>query len=173
MHMDNYEQQTTPFRERIALLIGDEKPYSWAARVGISKGGFAQIWNNQTSTPHRATVQRICDATGASFEWLMHGKGEPFPGKADAEPQSATQEPPSAAPVEPEQSGKVAGTITPRSVDLETMKFVDQVLEEWLQERGLRLKPERRAGVLAVLCDYLAKGATAKDLQEMLKVLSA
>lgn len=87
--------------------------------------------------------------------------------------QQAAAETSPATPVEPEQSGKVVGTITPRSVDLETMKFVDQVLEEWLQERGLRLKPERRAGVLAVLCDYLAKGATAKDLQEMLKVLSA
>ncbi|MCD5362761.1 MULTISPECIES: DNA-binding protein [Chromobacterium] len=77
--------------------------------------------------------------------------------------------------IEAAQEEKVAGTIMPggRSVDLETIKFVDAVLEEWLQKKGLRLKPERRAGILAVLCDYLAKGATEKDLQEMLKVLSA
>jgi hypothetical protein len=82
------------------------------------------------------------------------------------------------ASTEPEEvlrEEKVAGVITPgeRSVDLATIKFVDEVLEEWLQKKGLRLKPGRRAGILAVLCDYLAKGATEKDLQEMLKVLSA
>lgn len=91
-------------------------------------------------------------------------------------PQNDGQE----MPIAPESSvkpvqGKVIGTITPggRNVDLETLKFVDTVLEEWLQQKGLRLKPERRAGVLAVLCDYLEKGATADDLREMLKVLSA
>lgn len=73
-----------------------------------------------------------------------------------------------------DQQSKVAGTITPgRNVDLETVMLVDAVLEEWLQEKGLRLKPERRAGVLAVLCDYLSKGATKENLREMLKVLSA
>lgn len=93
--------------------------------------------------------------------------------QAEAQPSGVMPESP--IPSEEEPQGKVIGTITPggRSIDLETMKFVDAVLEEWLQKKGLRLKPERRAGVLAVLCDYLAKGATQQELQEMLKVLSA
>lgn len=95
-----------------------------------------------------------------------------LPQEGGASPVAASE---AAKPEEGAEESKVAGTIMPggRGVDLETVKFVDAVLEEWLQKKGLRLKPERRAGVLAVLCDYLAKGATEKDLQEMLKVLSA
>lgn len=100
---------------------------------------------------------------GTRWVYEIPGQYIPLPEQASTEPEEAIRE------------EKVAGVITPgeRSVDLATIKFVDEVLEEWLQKKGLRLKPGRRAGILAVLCDYLAKGATEKDLQEMLKVLSA
>ncbi|VVD84211.1 hypothetical protein PNO31109_01263 [Pandoraea nosoerga] len=79
-------------------------------------------------------------------------------------------------PVVPKARGEVVGTITPGGpkVDLEKLQFVDRVLEEWLQERGLRLKPERRAAVLSVLYDYMTnKGATSEEVQRLLKITAS
>lgn len=68
----------------------------------------------------------------------------------------------------------VAGTIQPgpAGVDLALVKFADEVLEQWLQNNGLILKPERRAAVLAVLIDYLSKGASRDDLINMMKAMA-
>ncbi|MCW3479703.1 hypothetical protein OL229_09030 [Neisseriaceae bacterium JH1-16] len=74
-----------------------------------------------------------------------------------------------------EQIGKVAGTIVAGSaqIDLEMLQLVEATLEEWLQSRGLRLKPDRRGAIVAVLYDYLAKGASQEDMVRMLKAMAA
>jgi len=41
--------------------------------------------------------------------------------------------------------------------------MVDAILEETLQKRGLRLKPERRAAVLAFLYDFIVNKNGSKD----------
>lgn len=68
----------------------------------------------------------------------------------------------------------VAGAIQPgpAGVDLALVRFADEVLEQWLQNNGLILKPERRAAVLAVLIDYLSKGASRDDLINMMKAMA-
>ncbi|MCW3478808.1 DNA-binding protein [Neisseriaceae bacterium JH1-16] len=74
------------------------------------------------------------------------------------------------------QGGNVTGPIVAGSsqVNLEMLQLVETTLEEWLQEKGLRLKPERRGAVLAVLYDYVVnKHASNEDIQRLLKVLSA
>ena len=68
--------QNPEFRERLQLLIGEEKPFGWAARVGISKGAFTRIWNEGTM-PKPDVLQKIKRHTEASLDWLIDGDGTP------------------------------------------------------------------------------------------------
>lgn len=65
------------FRDRIALLVGNGKPFGWAERVGISKGAFARIWNEGT-VPTYELLMRITSASGVNLHWLLTGEGERF-----------------------------------------------------------------------------------------------
>jgi transcriptional regulator with XRE-family HTH domain len=62
------------FYERLKLLIGDDKPFAWAARVGLSKGAFNRVWNQGTIPSHEGLV-KIKIATGVSLDWLLTGEG--------------------------------------------------------------------------------------------------
>lgn len=79
--------------------------------------------------------------------------------------ETAQSAPGSHQSTEQGQLGSVVGTITPggAGVDLETLQMVDAILEETLQKRGLRLKPERRAAVLAFLYDFIVNKNGSKD----------
>lgn len=79
---------TEGFLSRLTQLIGDKKPFRWAAEVGISKGAFDRIWNKGT-VPSAELLVRIYNATGVSIDWLLTGQGprsalqvlfEPAPG---------------------------------------------------------------------------------------------
>ena len=61
------------FRARLAQIIGQEPPYAWAARVGISKGAFSRIWN-QGTVPSSELLNRIRIASGVSIDWLLTGE---------------------------------------------------------------------------------------------------
>lgn len=65
------------FLKRLKTLIGDEKPYAWAARVGISKGALTRMLN-EASVPAAAILKRIAEKTGANIHWLITGEGEKF-----------------------------------------------------------------------------------------------
>ncbi|MGE4334572.1 MAG: helix-turn-helix domain-containing protein [Pigmentiphaga sp.] len=60
---------------RLAQVIGDEKPFAWADRVGISKGAFSRIWKEGT-VPGPEHLCRIRDVEGISIDWLLTGQGE-------------------------------------------------------------------------------------------------
>ncbi len=62
------------FHTRLALLIGGEKPFAWAKRVGIPSGTFARIWKERT-IPTGDHLNRIADVTGVSLDWLLRGQG--------------------------------------------------------------------------------------------------
>ena len=59
---------------RLALIIKDEPPFTWAVRVGISKGAFSRIWKEGT-VPGPDHLKRINQTTGVSIDWLLTGKG--------------------------------------------------------------------------------------------------
>lgn len=61
------------FRLRLESLIGDEPPFAWAQRVGISKGAFSRIWNGG-SVPKPELLLKIREATGVSVDWLLTGE---------------------------------------------------------------------------------------------------
>lgn len=67
---------------------------------------------------------------------------------------------------------KVAGSIAAgsRDVDWEKMDLAMRALDEWEQERGIKVAPERRSAVISVLYDYLVRGEM-KELGRVFKAL--
>lgn len=63
------------FHARLRKLIGNEAPYAWAERMGISKGAFTRIWKEGT-VPTSELLYRIRAATGVSLDWLLTGQGK-------------------------------------------------------------------------------------------------
>lgn len=76
------ETETIPgFRNRIALLVGNDDPFAWAKKVGIPSSTFDRIWNSGT-TPKAPHLIRIAEACGVSIDWLLTGKTEKASGSA-------------------------------------------------------------------------------------------
>lgn len=70
-----------PLKERIKFLMTENelnRPYSFATRVGLSKGTFTGIWKEGRSSLHQGTINKICAATGANPAWLATGIGEMY-----------------------------------------------------------------------------------------------
>ncbi|CAB1222387.1 hypothetical protein [Acinetobacter bouvetii] len=77
----NNSELNNPLKERIKLLMTAEeleKPYSFATRVGLSKGTFTGIWVEGRTSLQKKTIDKIAEATGADPVWLMTGEREPF-----------------------------------------------------------------------------------------------
>jgi phage repressor protein C with HTH and peptisase S24 domain len=60
-------------KDRLLAVIGDEEPYRWAARHGISKATLFHILN-KGGNPRAEQLLRIGAATGKSIEWLLTGE---------------------------------------------------------------------------------------------------
>lgn len=60
------------FRARLEKILAGEPPFTWAKRVGISKGAIARIWHEGTY-PTGDLLLRIKRATGVSLDWLLTG----------------------------------------------------------------------------------------------------
>ena len=65
------------FWARIETLIGDERPYPWAERVGINRSAF-QSARSRGKKPLPKTVRIWSEKIGCSYDWLNNGVGEPF-----------------------------------------------------------------------------------------------
>lgn len=81
LNTENNSELENPLKERIKLLMNESelrKPYSFATRVGLSKGTFTGIWKEGRSSLHQGTIKKICEATGANPTWLMTGIGEQY-----------------------------------------------------------------------------------------------
>jgi transcriptional regulator with XRE-family HTH domain len=70
------------------MLIGDEKPFRWAKRIGLSKGTLTSILR-LGNHPQAKTLDKIAAETGCSRAWLEEGKGKPFPAGDHAALQNA------------------------------------------------------------------------------------
>lgn len=80
----NSENGNSGFRARIQTLVGKEKPYLWAKRLGIPSASFDRIWREGT-IPKAEHLVRIAKGCGVTIDWLVIG--EP-PQKKDGEPVS-------------------------------------------------------------------------------------
>ena len=70
----NSENMNTEFRERLEKLIGEEKPFPWGRRIGLSPGVFNRMWNEGTP-PKADALALISKETGVSLDWLILGIG--------------------------------------------------------------------------------------------------
>lgn len=61
------------FKERLKLLMKDEKPYTWARRAGIKKGLFQYYWQ-KGRIPTYENLRKIQDFSGCSLDWLLTGR---------------------------------------------------------------------------------------------------
>lgn len=68
--------------------------------------------------------------------------------------------------------GKESGTIAAGTakVDTNKLEIAMRTLDEWERDRGISMAPDRRAAVISVLYDYLARGEES-ELARVLKAL--
>ena len=67
------------FKERLIFLWQHEaKQAKIAADIGMTIAGFSRIWNEE-GLPKAETLKKIKQLKGCSIDWLLTGKGEPFP----------------------------------------------------------------------------------------------
>jgi len=71
----NSEIMNSDFRARLEGLIGEEKPFPWGRRIGLSPGVFNRMWNEGTP-PKADALALIAEKTGVSLDWLVLGIGE-------------------------------------------------------------------------------------------------
>jgi hypothetical protein len=61
----------------LITLIGNEKPFAWAKRIGIPGPTFDRVWHHggQLKSEHLALISR---KTGVSIDWLLTGQGSMY-----------------------------------------------------------------------------------------------
>lgn len=79
------------FKERLERLIGDEKPFSWATRVGVAGATFSRMWNDGVP-PKADSLEKIAKVTGVSIDWLLTGEGAMMRGEVPGEASRAVAE---------------------------------------------------------------------------------
>lgn len=62
------------FKERLAIIIGDEAPHAWGARMGITGSTWSGLWKGE-ATPSSKTLIKIAWQTNVSLTWLLTGRG--------------------------------------------------------------------------------------------------
>lgn len=75
------------FWDRMHLLIGSERPYTWAERHGIPKSSF-QAARQRGSKPLTSTLNDWAARIGCDPDWLASGAGEPWPTQTQRQSQS-------------------------------------------------------------------------------------
>lgn len=71
----NSEKDINGLISRLELLKGSEKPYTWAAKIGITQATFNRMWK-EGLPPKADTLLLISEKSGCSIDWLLTGKGE-------------------------------------------------------------------------------------------------
>ncbi|MEO5334566.1 MAG: helix-turn-helix domain containing protein [Magnetococcus sp. YQC-5] len=69
----NAELKDPEFHQRLTELIGEEKPFSWAKRLGIHTTTFMRMWKDG-SIPSVSVLLQIKEKTGVSIDWLLTGE---------------------------------------------------------------------------------------------------
>lgn len=71
---NNYDTYQEGLHDRLTILIGKEKPFAWAKRIGIPSATFSRLWNDGV-VPKADTLLCIAKAENVSIDWLLTGKG--------------------------------------------------------------------------------------------------
>ena len=144
-------------RARLMMLIGGDKPFAWARRVGISKGGMQNLLDG--GIPRDKTINKIIAATGVSSDWLLYGKGE------------------MRSPAPPEY--RVERTLDSH-LGTDLLREIIEAVEQALAASSRRLPPAEKARLVSAAAKiYMSsgsadrKGALGKITLALLDLLSA
>ncbi len=144
MNDPDYKDQEV--RARLELAIGDEKPFAWAARVGIEKATFSRYWN-QGTVPTGPILKKIAQA-GISIDWLLTGEGS----------MRATSQAKSDA----------------RLSDLKSLRLALETVEQGLIETGRTMAPAQKAELAVAVYDlYAGSGGTVEKARVLRLIKSA
>lgn len=148
------------FMERLKLLIGDEKPFAWASRVGIPSSTFARIWKAGT-VPTAKFLRLIRQNTGVSLDWLLTGEGPMWAGEAAAAPAPTPVESP------PVPLGAPPGALL---FDEEILREVLHAVELVLARRPVPPAPAAKARLAAAMYRLMLRrhgaGGNSKAMRE-------
>lgn len=92
--------------------------------------------------------------------------GVPGGGLGVAEPGS-----PYVLPEKPSEGSAPASIAGGRIADPDLLTVAIRAFEEWAAARNLVVAPDRKAAIIAVLYDYLARGAGEKEVRTFLQVV--
>ena len=67
----------TLFAKRLKVLINNDSFRSFEAKCHLTNGAVTKYLNGRL--PQFDALVSICMATGCSADWLLLGKGKPFP----------------------------------------------------------------------------------------------
>ena len=116
---------------------------SAAGAAGVSSDSL-QRYIREEVEPTFSAVAGLAHAAGVNLEWLATGEGPMLRGEAEH-----------VAPL-----------------DQGVMRDVIQVVEEFLQERGLRLEPEKKAELLVLLYEDVREHEGKVDRARILKLVN-
>lgn len=151
-NLKNWELQNNSLKERIQFLMTEEelqKPYSFATRVGLSKGTFTGIWVQGRKSLHQQTIDKISASTGVNAGWLATGVGEPFPDSSDNAQITSQQAQTPALPPQHNTIQKQGLTLS-TSINLDKLKEVFETTEEILRTQN-RTMPALARGEFTVM----------------------
>lgn len=66
----------TEIKKRLWSLMTEkerEMPFKFANRIGLSKSTFHNLWTKGNTSMHRATAEKIAQATGTDPDWVHTG----------------------------------------------------------------------------------------------------
>ncbi|WP_050408757.1 hypothetical protein [Massilia sp. NR 4-1] len=127
-----------------AILTRAEKE-AWPYETKIGLGGARKVF----AIPSRYLPEDEAARLGAAPSPLIEGRGHT---------QASTE--------------KVAGTISSGTrADPELLSLAVRALEEWSLENQVQIDPARKGAIIAVLYDYLQKGAGQGEVENLLRVM--
>ena len=151
------EQLGEEFWQRIETLMGDERPYSWCARVGINKGSFQSAYNRR-ARPLDQTIAKWADKIGVSSEWLKTG--------IDTSHASSEAD----VPLKSHKAPDIADIDTD-GIDMDIMIEALTIVESYLIEQNKRMQADKKAELVVSIYDLLCKSPDAgSSITAMLKL---
>jgi phage repressor protein C with HTH and peptisase S24 domain len=65
------------FKDRLKILMKEDRPYTWSKKVGIDKGLFQYYWQ-KGKIPTYENLLKIQRFAGCSLDWLLTGRSVAF-----------------------------------------------------------------------------------------------
>lgn len=140
------------FWDRMHLLIGSERPYTWAERHGIPKSSF-QAARQRGSKPLTSTLNDWALRIGCDPDWLATGNGTPWPTQA----QSQTG---------PAQSQPLGASIPPPQINTDLLILAMTTVDDVLSGLRRRVTREKKARLIAAIYALYADAPDPARVQD-------